>query len=252
MKKVKILGIELNPFTKSELNTLVNDSVIANNNMIICSQNLHSVYLYHHDIQIQNFQKISIKRVDGMPLIWLANLLGHPLKTNQRVTWVDWIYPLMSMIADQNWKVYYLGSEEKVLENGISKLTNKFPNLKIQSHHGFFNKEKNSTGNHHILSSLKHFDPDILIVGMGMPLQEHWILENLEDINAKVILTSGAAIEYVAGKVKTPPRWMGKVGLEWLYRLTGNPQRFWHRYLIEPWFILKLFIKDLYDKTKRK
>ena len=78
-----------------------------------------------------------------------------------------------------------------------------------------------------------------------MPRQEQWILENLENIDTNAILTSGACIDYVAGVVKTPPRWMGKIGLEWLYRLITEPRRLWKRYLIEPWFIAGLFFKEL-------
>jgi N-acetylglucosaminyldiphosphoundecaprenol N-acetyl-beta-D-mannosaminyltransferase len=83
---------------------------------------------------------------------------------------------------------------------------------------------------------------------MGMPRQEKWILENHKELNAKVIMTCGAAIEYVAGTVNTPPRWMGLAGLEWLFRLRENPKRFAFRYLIEPWYIAMLATKDLSRK----
>ena len=81
-----------------------------------------------------------------------------------------------------------------------------------------------------------------------MPRQEHWILENLEYINTNAILTSGACIDYVAGAIPTPPRWMGRVGLEWLYRLLSEPKRLWNRYLLEPQFVVKLLFQEMWIK----
>jgi N-acetylglucosaminyldiphosphoundecaprenol N-acetyl-beta-D-mannosaminyltransferase len=83
------------------------------------------------------------------------------------------------------------------------------------------------------------------MVGMGMPRQEYWVLDNLRNIQANVILTAGACLDYVAKAAPTPPRWIGHLGLEWLYRLLSDPVRLWRRYLLEPWFILKLLFQEI-------
>jgi N-acetylglucosaminyldiphosphoundecaprenol N-acetyl-beta-D-mannosaminyltransferase len=100
-----------------------------------------------------------------------------------------------------------------------------------------------------VLAAIRSFRPHILMVGMGMPRQEHWILDNLDEIEVRVILTAGACMDYVAGAVPTPPRWMGRWGLEWLFRLGSDPTRLWRRYLIEPWFVFRLFIRDLLARS---
>ena len=82
-----------------------------------------------------------------------------------------------------------------------------------------------------------------------MPLQEHWILDNLNQIEANVILTAGACFDYIAGVVPSPPRWMGQIGLEWLSRLASEPRRLWKRYLLEPWYILALVFKELLHRS---
>ena len=89
-----------------------------------------------------------------------------------------------------------------------------------------------------MLDEIAQFHTDILMVGMGMPRQEHWIVDHLDRIPAHAILTAGACMDYVAGVVATPPRWMGRAGLEWLYRLGSEPGRLWRRYLLEPWHVL--------------
>jgi N-acetylglucosaminyldiphosphoundecaprenol N-acetyl-beta-D-mannosaminyltransferase len=66
-----------------------------------------------------------------------------------------------------------------------------------------------------------------------------------------VILSSnGAALEYFAGVVPTPPRWSGRCGLEWLFRLVHEPRRLFSRYFIEPWYVLLLLLLD-YPRSRQ-
>jgi N-acetylglucosaminyldiphosphoundecaprenol N-acetyl-beta-D-mannosaminyltransferase len=74
------------------------------------------------------------------------------------------------------------------------------------------------------------------------------LADNLKHLSANILLPSGAAIDYLAGEVPTPPRWSGKLGLEWLFRLLAEPKRLGYRYLIEPIFILRLLIIEVFTK----
>ncbi len=240
----KLLGIEVNSFDLEGLLRIIGIFIYNKNRAIISSQNIHSIYIFHRNKFLQQLQSISIKRIDGMPIVYCGKILGYPLKRDNRITWVDLIRPLMREAANKNWKVFYLGADEVTVSIGVEVLRTDYKGLNITYANGFFNAKKESPENDAMLKKINAYMPDVLIVGMGMPRQEKWILENKEVLNATVIMTSGAAIEYVAGKVATPPRWMGRTGLEWLYRLTENPKRFWFRYLVEPWFVFWLFIKD--------
>lgn len=248
MTKYKLLGIEVNEFDLKTLLQIIDTFIKEKRRTIISSQNLHSIYLFHRNPFLKDFQQESIKRIDGMPIVYFGKLLGYPLKRDHRITWVDLIRPLMQTAAKNNWKVFYLGADGKTVSKGIAILRNDYEGLNIQYADGFFDAKKKSPENKKVIAEVNAFSPDVLIVGMGMPRQEKWILENKDTLNATVIMTSGAAIEYIAGKVATPPRWMGRTGLEWLYRLTENPKRFWFRYMIEPWYVFALFIKDLGNK----
>jgi N-acetylglucosaminyldiphosphoundecaprenol N-acetyl-beta-D-mannosaminyltransferase len=63
-------------------------------------------------------------------------------------------------------------------------------------------------------------------------------------ISANAILLAGAALDYVAGAVPTPPRWAGRWSLEWAFRLAAEPRRLGRRYLVEPWPVLGLFVRE--------
>jgi N-acetylglucosaminyldiphosphoundecaprenol N-acetyl-beta-D-mannosaminyltransferase len=110
----------------------------------------------------------------------------------------------------------------------------------MDASHGYF--DPGGEENERVLRAIEAFAPDVLLVGMGMPRQEHWIMDNLDRLGSTVLLPCGASIDYVAGEIPTPPRWAGRWGLEWLYRLLAEPGRLWKRYLIEPWFLGYLLV----------
>src|SRR5690606_21110319 len=92
----------------------------------------------------------------------------------------------------------------------------------------------------------------ILIVGMGMPRQEIWVYENRSSLSATVILTAGACMDYIAGAVPVPPRWLGPIGLEWAYRLATNPRRLATRYLLEPWALAPRLVRAIVGARLRR
>ncbi|MFB2768843.1 WecB/TagA/CpsF family glycosyltransferase [Pelatocladus sp. BLCC-F211] len=242
----KFFGIKLDALSIPELNSLITESIQQNNKWIIANHNLHSLYIYHHDLKMQTFySKANYAHIDGMPLVFLGKLLGFPLKREQRVTYADWVWPLMAEAANKNWRVFYLGSKPGVAERGAEILREKFPGLQIAVNHGYINISQGSQQNLDTLAAIKAYQPHVLMVGMGMPRQEYWILDNLEEIDTNAILTAGACMDYVAGAIPTPPRWMGKMGLEWLYRLLSEPKRLWRRYLVEPWFVARLLLREI-------
>ena len=60
-----------------------------------------------------------------------------------------------------------------------------------------------------------------------------------------MIFSIGGALAYEAGVVATPPRWTGRLGLEWLWRFATEPRRLFARYFVEPWALLPLALRDL-------
>ena len=247
-----LLGAKVDALTIPDLNSLIAEAVERNTKWVIANHNLNSLHLYHHDPKMQAFYaKADYLHIDGMPLVLLGQRLGLPLKREHRVTYADWVWPLMAEAAQQGWRIFYLGSKPGVAEQGASILREKFPSLEIATEHGYFDIRPDSQENQTVLSAIHAYQPHVLMVGMSMPRQEHWILDNLEHIQANAILPSGACIDYVAGAIPTPPRWMGRLGLEWLHRLWSEPRRLWKRYLIEPWFIANLFLREMRTQYAR-
>lgn len=243
-KSYEVLGATVHPFKIDELNDIILTLVRNNEKKIIGNHNLHSIYLFHSDSVMRQFYSQSfINHIDGMPIIFWLKALGKQISTECRITYVDLIHPLMQIADNNQWKIYYLGSKPGVADKASKILNKKYQDVDIETHHGFF--EFNSEKEKEILQEINNFHPQLLLVGMGMPRQERWILNNIDSLNSNVIMNSGACFDYIAGEQKTPPRLLGKIGMEWLYRLVSDPKRLSKRYLIEPLSLTPHFIRDL-------
>lgn len=235
----EVLGCRVNAVSAGALTDVLEDAVKSREPCIIAHHNLHSVYLCHHDPDLPRFYRSAkYAHVDGMGLVVLARLLGVPLNGSERVTYVDWLPLLLERAWERNWRVFYLGSKPGVAGKAAEELRRRFTGLRITTSHGYFDIEGEE--NERVLQVIRKFAPDILLVGMGMPRQEKWILNNWKNLGSAVTLPCGAALDYIAGEIPTPPRWAGRLCLEWLFRLISEPGRLWKRYLIEPWHILRL------------
>jgi N-acetylglucosaminyldiphosphoundecaprenol N-acetyl-beta-D-mannosaminyltransferase len=247
------LGIRVNPLTVPELNGLVREAVGANRRIVIACHNLHSVYVFHHDARMRLLQQhVDYIHIDGIGVVLLGRLLGYPLKRKHRVTYLDWIHPLLNEAVAHNWRVFYVGLRGSVCTEIEKTLRRDMPGLDFKAAHWDIENRPEQFLKDTILQEINAFKPQLLFVGMGMPRQEHWILENSKNVSANVMLPCGAAMDYIAGAVKPPPRWTGKYGVEWLFRLASEPGHLWRRYLLEPWYVLRLFFLELITVSRSK
>jgi N-acetylglucosaminyldiphosphoundecaprenol N-acetyl-beta-D-mannosaminyltransferase len=252
MRPFRFLSISVNALSKHDLIDLVAKAVENHRRYVIGNHNLHSIYLSHTEPRMREFyQQADFVHVDGMSLIWAGRLLGLPLGRLDRTGYMD-LLPLLARRASiAGWRIFYLGSKPGVAEKAANILRARHPALLIQTRHGYFEAARNAQQNHEVLDEIARFDPNILLVGMGMPRQEFWIMENREHIQTNTIFCCGALMDYVAGELPTPPRWLGQVGLEWLFRLISEPRRLWRRYLLEPWFVFRILARELVDQGRR-
>jgi N-acetylglucosaminyldiphosphoundecaprenol N-acetyl-beta-D-mannosaminyltransferase len=243
---VSFLGLTLQPRSLPQMSELVEQGIRERRKWIISCHNLHSVYLLHKVAKVREFYaRAHWTYLDGMPLVALGRLYGYPLQRDQRVTNTDWFAPLMKLAAGKGWRVFNLGSPKHVADKAAEELRRLYPELQFEAQDGYFDASQDSAENEALVERINAYRPDLLMVGMGMPRQELWTQENYARLDAYVILSSnGAALDYFAGAVPTPPRWSGRLGLEWFFRLVNEPRRLYSRYLIEPWYVLLLLLLD--------
>lgn len=245
-----MLNFRIDPISSFDLVRLSAEAIENGKQWIIANHNLHSIYLWYRESRLRQFYEAAeYVHIDGMSLILLANILGVPLKREHRTTYLDFLPLLLSKTAKEGWRIFYVGSKPNVGAQAAVKLQQIHPGLQICTHHGYFDAGRSSDDNKQLVAQINTYAPHILMVGMGMPRQELWILENRNDICANLILPAGAIMDYVAGAIPTPPRWLASIYLEWMYRLCSEPTRLWRRYLVEPWFVGAQILK--YSISKR-
>jgi N-acetylglucosaminyldiphosphoundecaprenol N-acetyl-beta-D-mannosaminyltransferase len=172
---------------------------------------------------------------DGMPLVWASRLLGNPLP--ERVAGSDLVPALLALAARKGLRVYFLGASEEASAEAISRVQQQHPTLVIAGRHSPPFRELTTHDNDDIQRKIREARPDLVFVAFGCPKAEKWIAQNYRELGTPVMIGVGATIDFLAGRVRRAPRWMGQVGVEWLFRLVQEPRRLWKRYARDLWVL---------------
>jgi N-acetylglucosaminyldiphosphoundecaprenol N-acetyl-beta-D-mannosaminyltransferase len=242
-----LLGFFAHPGTLTEYLAFTKRAVDNAERHNVLYHNLHSLYSYFTDANLRKCYQEATVLVDGMPVVWLMQLLGVPVNRTHLLTYVDFIFPLMQLARDNGWTVYHVGQQAEVQAKALDIIREQVPGISLQGHDGYFDQESHSTESLAVIEQINAANSHIVLIGFGAPRQEAWLHAHRHLIQAPIVFTCGACMEYVAGAVRTPPRWMGRLGLEWSFRLFDNPRRFAFRYLIEPVLLGAILLKNAVD-----
>jgi N-acetylglucosaminyldiphosphoundecaprenol N-acetyl-beta-D-mannosaminyltransferase len=239
---VPMLGAKLTLLGTEQLLENIEHLILAGKQgAIVASGNVHSFNIAAENDWYRDFLLNSdIVRLDGAGVSVAARLLGY--KPPPRSTWADFGWDLAEFCEKKGFSLFLFGNKPGVSDDAATCLKKRFPALKIiGTQHGYIDLRIDSQENRKFIKTIETLAPDIFIVGLGMPLQERWISENITRLKARVIMTGGAVFEYISCKVPRAPDWMRNNGLEWLFRLTVEPKRMWRRYLIgNPLFFMRV------------
>jgi N-acetylglucosaminyldiphosphoundecaprenol N-acetyl-beta-D-mannosaminyltransferase len=221
---------------------------------VIANHNLHSLYLAGKSPAVRAFfAAADLVEVDSTPLILWARLIGRSSRPFHRCTYLDWRDLFWARAQAEGWRVFFVGGAPGVADKAREAILADFPDVNLAVHHGYFDAAAGSAENAAVVEAINAFAPQILLVGMGMPRQEVWVLENHPALTAPCAsFTVGGAFDYEAGAQKAAPRWMGRLGVEWLFRLVADPRRLFVRYCIEPWSLVGPAMADLRQAVFRR
>jgi N-acetylglucosaminyldiphosphoundecaprenol N-acetyl-beta-D-mannosaminyltransferase len=243
--EVVLLGTRFHKLEVYELIDFTVKSATKKMKTIICNVNVRAMnFAYELPWYKEFINKSDLVFCDGFGVLLGAKMCGCGVNSSHRMTCPDYIEDLALACEQKNISLYILAGKPGTVDKAITKLTALAPNLRVKGHHGYF--EKSGKENEHVIRQINEFSPDILYVGFGMPLQERWILNYSDRINAKVFLPLGACLDFYTDSVYRGPRWMTECGLEWLSRLLTEPGRLWERYLIgNPLFFYRILQESL-------
>ncbi len=167
------------------------------------------------------YDQADLVTADGTGIVWASKLLGASLPG--RVTGIDVVESLCQRAAEQGYRVFFLGAQPGIAAKAAQQLQQKYPGLNIVgTEHGYVSDDDPV-----LIETIQQAKPDMLFVGMGVPRQEQWILKYKHVLNVPVMMGVGGSFDVLSGQLSRAPEWMQQAGLEWLYRVLLQPQRFW-------------------------
>lgn len=243
--RVSLAGGRMDLVTPAEVLAFAARRAARGGKAYIANHNAHSLSLLPRSAEMRAaYAEADLIEVDSVPLIFWGRLLGLPIQRRHRCTYLDWRDEFWRMAAAHRWRVYMLGAAPGVAERAAERLRQSWPGVVIITRHGHFDLDDAAT-NEAIVAEINLIKPHAILVGMGMPRQETWVARCYARLQSGVVFTVGGAFDYEAGVQVPAPRWLGPLGLEWLFRLACNPGRLAHRYLVEPWSLVPAMAKDV-------
>jgi N-acetylglucosaminyldiphosphoundecaprenol N-acetyl-beta-D-mannosaminyltransferase len=170
-------------------------------------------------------QKAALCIPDGIGVLWAARWQGEKLR--ERVAGSDLLPLLTEQAAKCGWRVYFLGAAPGVADKTAGILSDRFPDLNVV---GTFSGSPAQEEEAAIVDRIRSAQADLIFVAYGAPKQDLWLYRNLRKTGAKVGVGVGGSFDFIAGIQKRAPRWIQRIGVEWLYRLLREPWR-WRRQL---------------------
>lgn len=246
---VSLLGRQISFITIPELLREVEQACQDRQRLVIAFFNVYSFNLALHLPWFDTFmRRADIVPCDGSGILKAIKFLGLRLPLEYRTPGTVFVPELLRCGSDLDLSFFLLGAKPEHLQTALQKIKKDYPSLTIAGHHGYFDRD-DAQQNASIVQKINRANPDILIVGMGMPTQEQWIAHNMDNLNVRVIIPCGAIIDRLAGAVPNCPYWVSDVGLEWLYRLMREPKRLAKRYLAGNLaFALQLVLATAYSR----
>ncbi|MBU3158684.1 WecB/TagA/CpsF family glycosyltransferase [Clostridium frigoris] len=188
--------------------------IISGNPEVLLSGLENTVLL--HNFTSEN----SIIIPDGIGTVICSKIVRNPVK--EKLAGIEVMDNIVKKCEKDNQGIYLLGSTKEIVDLCNINLRTKYHKLNILgSHDGYFEVDDCE----YILKEIEAVKPKVLFVAMGCPRQELFIAKYMDRLPCKVFMGVGGSFDNIAGKVKRAPKWMIKIGLEWLYRVIKEPFR---------------------------
>ncbi|WP_372764181.1 WecB/TagA/CpsF family glycosyltransferase, partial [Litorivivens sp.] len=199
--------------------------------------NAHTLNLSYEDASFRDtLNNVDVLLPDGSGIEVACRRQGVRRKGN--INGTDMLPLLCNTLAEKGGSVFFLGGEEGIASTAAQNLQKRTPGLHVAGTlNGFFDKDNCDD----VIAQINAAQPDVLLVGMGQPLQERWVAQNRHRLDVPVVMAVGGLFDFYAEKVSRAPVWLRELGLEWTWRLLQEPGRMWKRYVIgNPLFLLRI------------
>jgi N-acetylglucosaminyldiphosphoundecaprenol N-acetyl-beta-D-mannosaminyltransferase len=239
MPTFDVLGVGVSAISMSMALAAIDEWIHVRAHQYVCVTGVHGVMECQDDGTLREIHnRAGLVTPDGMPLVWMARLLGF--RQVERVYGPDLMLAVCARSVDRGYRHFLYGATEAVLDRLHARLAERFPGLRVVGQLAPPFRALTPEEDEVVVRTINASGADIVWVGLSTPKQERWMSAHLGRIESAVMIGVGAAFDFHAGVKRQAPRWMQRSGLEWLFRLGSEPRRLWRRYLRNnPRFVLR-------------
>jgi N-acetylglucosaminyldiphosphoundecaprenol N-acetyl-beta-D-mannosaminyltransferase len=240
--RVSVANIEFDNVTMSEaVQRIVAWADVPGGQALVCTGNLDHLVTLQQDAAFRAaYQEADLVLADGMPIVWISRLArGAGLK--ERVAGSDLFWELARVSHTSGLRLFFLGGSPGSAQRAADAVQHRYPQARVCGVYcPPFETFETRVEQERIRTIIRAARPDVLLVGLGAPKQEKWILAHRDRLGVPVSIGVGGSFEMAGGVISRAPRWMRRVGLEWVHRLLQEPGRMWKRYICRD---LPLFLR---------
>lgn len=234
-------------------NLNMEETVLAVDNYLMKNRPLHLMGINADKInELQKNERLKkivnnceIINADGISVVWASKKLGKPLK--ERVAGIDLMQELLKLAEKKKYKVYLLGAKEEVVKQTCHVVQNRYPGINVVGYRNGYFKQSDWPC---IAEELKKCNAQLVFVGITSPLKEYFIeyLQN-QGLNS-VFMGVGGSFDVISGNIPRAPKWVQKIGMEWMFRVLQEPGRLWKRYFIGNTRFITSVYREKYSRRK--
>lgn len=239
-KSTQILNISIRSIKQNELLSRLKKGILITPNVD------HLVKLQKDKDFYEAYQQAEWIICDSKILYFLSKFLKHPLP--EAIPGSSFFTAFYEYHRNNpNCRIFLLGAAEGVAIKAMERINKKVGrNIIVGAHSPSYGFEKKQEECEELIQIVNESGANVLLVGVGAPKQEKWIIKYRDRMpQVDIFMALGATIDFEAGTLKRAPIFWQKIGMEWLYRCLKEPKRLFKRYFIDDMKFFYYFSKQI-------
>ncbi|MDO4912886.1 MAG: WecB/TagA/CpsF family glycosyltransferase [Lactobacillus sp.] len=235
MKKLDILGVPFDRYTRDEYHELFKERILNHKKTMVVTANPEIVMAAQENPQYMKLLNETPDFIvpDGIGIVYASKWLKEPLK--DRVPGYELFTWMLSLANEHQLRVYFIGAKPEVIADLEKKVATEYPQLVIAGiEDGYFKEDLEM-----VARRIKQAKPDLVFAAVGFPKQDQLLAKASELDVPALMMGVGGSFDVFSGHMTRAPKTFQKLHLEWLYRVLKEPSRL-PRMMALPRFVLQV------------
>jgi N-acetylglucosaminyldiphosphoundecaprenol N-acetyl-beta-D-mannosaminyltransferase len=238
--RVDLIGVTVNNLTMDEAIDDIVRKAHGSTASQVCFVNADCANIAWSDQGYSDILRNSdLVLADGIGMKLAGRLLNRNIRQN--VNGTDLLPRLCKVLENDSLGIFLLGGKPGVAADVGRWMADHFPRLPLcGDQDGYFAVEEAPQ----VIARIKDSGAKVLLVALGVPKQEHWIHDHLQQTGVMVSMGVGGLFDFYSGRIPRAPAWVREIGMEWCYRFLQEPRRMWRRYFVGNFVFLTRVVRE--------